>query len=120
MAEHRHQRHDPGPACHEEQRPRQRGVPDEIAADRAAHLDPVADDRDVVEEGRDLAVLDPLDGQVDLAAALRLRGDRIAALDAVAVGGRETKVDMLAGAMARPVREGEGERPHRRRFVADR
>ena len=68
MAQHRHQRHDAGPAGNQEQRPAEAGVPDEVAADRAAQLDPVADDHDVVEEGRDLAVVDALDRDLDLIA----------------------------------------------------
>ena len=42
-------------------------VPDEVPADRAAQLDPVAEHHDVVHEGRDLAVGQPLDGQLHLA-----------------------------------------------------
>ena len=41
-------------------------VPHEPAADRAAHLELVADHDHVVEEGRHLAVVEPLDGELDL------------------------------------------------------
>ena len=71
--------------------------PDEMSAERSLHLDLVADRRDLVEERRDLAVVQPLDRQFDLVAGLRRRGDRIAALRGVAVGRRQPDVDMLAG-----------------------
>ena len=84
-------------------------VPDEMAAERPFHLDLVADRRDLVEEGRDLAILQPLDGQLDLVAGFGRRGDRIAALRGVAVGRGQPDVDMLAGAigegLARPKRK---------------
>ena len=96
MAQHRHQGHDAGPAGDQEERPAERRLPDEVAADRTAQLDPVADDHDVVEEGRDLAVVDALDRDLDLVGPLRLGRDRVAPLDAVAVLRGQTQVHVLA------------------------
>ena len=55
-------------------------VPDEPAADRAAHLELVADLDLVVQERRDLAVLEPFDGELDLAGVVGRRRDRVRAL----------------------------------------
>ena len=45
-------------------------LPDEVATDRTAHFDPVADDDDVIEEGRNLAIVDALDRDLDLVGSL--------------------------------------------------
>ena len=45
-------------------------VPHEVAADRAADLELVAHLEDVVQEGRDLTVVEPLDRELDLVAAV--------------------------------------------------
>ena len=63
MAQHRHQRHDPRAAADEQQRPARRRVPDEVAADRAAQLELIAGAELVDEVRRDLAVVEPLDGE---------------------------------------------------------
>ena len=62
--------------------PRLGGVPDEMSAERCFQLDLVADRRDLVEEWRDLAIVQLLDRQLDLVAGFGRRGDRIAALGA--------------------------------------
>ena len=90
----------PEPPATRKQRPAERGLPDEVAADRTAQLDPVADDDDVVEERRDLAVVDALDRDLDLAGTLGLGRDRVAPLDAVAVLRGQAKVDVLARAVS--------------------
>ena len=80
MSEHRHQRDDAGSAGDEEERAAARRVPYEVAADGSAHLESVADHGDVIEKGRDLALANALNGDVDHPGALRLRRDRVAAL----------------------------------------
>ena len=66
VAQHRPERHDPGAAGDEEQRPTAARLPDEVPADRASELEPVAGLQLVGEVRRDLAVLDPLDRQLEL------------------------------------------------------
>ena len=56
MPDHRHERHDARSARDEEEWPADRGLPHEVAPDRAAHLEAVTGHEDVVEERRDLAV----------------------------------------------------------------
>ena len=68
LAQHRHQRHDARPAADEQRGPVAR--PHEEHADRPADLQLVARLDDVVQELRDLAVVEPLDGQLDLARAV--------------------------------------------------
>src|SRR3954452_22120230 len=120
MTEHRHQWHDAGSAGHEEQRPAQRCLPHKLATDRAAYFDSVADDNDVIEEGRDLAMVDALDRDLDLVDPLRLGRDRIAPLDAIAVRGGQTQVEVLARTMSAPGGDAERERADSGRLVADR
>ena len=78
-----------------------RAVPDEVAADRAAQLEAVTRPQLVDEEGRDLPVLQSLDGQ-DEAFPVGRGCQRVAPLGLVAVLGRQADVDVLAGAMAGP------------------
>jgi hypothetical protein len=66
-----------------------------MPADRPAQLYCVADLRYVMEEGRDLAVVEPLDCQLDVLCLLRRRGDGVAALCPVAVERREPHIHML-------------------------
>ena len=81
---------------------------------------PIARDDDLVHEGRHLAALDELDREVDLARAFGRRGDRVAALGPVAVVGGEPYVDVLAGAVTRPVRHVEDQGVHPLGFGDDR
>jgi hypothetical protein len=53
----------PDPPGHEHQRPALGGLPDEVAADRAAQLDLLARPELVGQVGGDLAVVEPLDGE---------------------------------------------------------
>src|SRR2546427_823301 len=85
MAQHRHERHDAGSASHEKDRTTDRPIPDEVPADRPADFETITDDDGVQEEGRHLAIRDPLDRDVDLARALGLRRDRVAPLRRVSV-----------------------------------
>src|SRR5262245_28854411 len=96
-----------------------RGVPDEVAADRSAHLDAIAGHDDLVEGRRDLAAIDELDREVNLALALRLRRDRVASLRAIAVLGGEADVVVLAGAVPPPPRQREREALDARRLGRD-
>ena len=70
----------PEPPPNQEQRTAIGDLPHEMAADRSAQLDIVADRGDLVEEGRDLAVVETLDGELDQGLGLGRRGDGIAAL----------------------------------------
>ena len=118
MPQHRAERHDARAAGEEEQRAAGRGLPDEVAADRAAQLELVAGTELVDEVGRDLAVVEPLDGQ-DEVLVLRGRGDRVAALGLVAVLGRQPDVDVLTREMAVPVGRIEDDAAHVGRLVED-
>src|SRR5207253_2699079 len=83
--------------------------------DRPTHLERIALTSLVDEVGRDLAVLEPLDGDCELLA--RRGGDRVAALSLVAVVGRQAHVEMLAGAVTEPTLGVEQERPDPRRLL---
>ncbi len=107
VADHRHERHDPRAAGDQEQRAAERRLPHEVPADGTADLQSIADDDRLVQERRHLAFGDPLDRDVDLAITLRLRCDRVASLDAIAVLGRQAQVDVLARSMTRPARQSE-------------
>ena len=56
MAQHRHERHEAGAAGDEQERPAVLDAPREVAADRAADLELVADDELLDEVRGDLAV----------------------------------------------------------------
>ena len=120
VPEHRHQRDDAGSARDEQQRPSDRPIPYEIAADRPADLEPIADLDRVVQKRRYLTVGDPLDGDVDLSFALGLGGDRVAPLRGVAVRGGEPYVVMLPRPVRDPVGKAERERLDLGRFGSDR
>jgi hypothetical protein len=66
--QHGHERDQPRAAAKEERRGRR--VPHEESADGAAHLELVAHLEHVVEERRDLAVVEPLHGELELVAAV--------------------------------------------------
>ena len=70
-------------------------APDEVGGERAADLDLVAHLDDVVEVRRDLAVLEAVDRQLDLALVERGGGDRVRALGA---GIRRARSDALHSA----------------------
>src|SRR5437016_2069535 len=63
-AEHGHERNHTGSAAYEEHRGR--ALPDEPSADGPANLEIVTRLGDVVEEGRDLSVVETFDGEVEL------------------------------------------------------
>jgi hypothetical protein len=117
-ADHRHQRHDARASAGEQQRPALRRLPDEPAADGAAELDPVARPELVRQVGRDHAVPQTLDGQLD-AGAVGHRCDRVAALRLIAVLGGEADVDVLPRPMSGPAGHVEGDRPDARRLGDD-
>ena len=71
-------------------------VPHEPAADRTAHLELVAHLDHVGEERRHLAVVEPLDKELDLRVSRR-RGHRVRPLRGVAVVGGEPDDVVLAG-----------------------
>src|SRR5918992_4347831 len=98
----RPERYDAGAAGEELKWSAQRGLPDEVATDGAAQLQVVPDTKLIHEIRRDLAVLEPFDRDHDTGVFGR-RGDRVAPLRLVAVLRRQPHVDVLAGAMARPV-----------------
>ena len=115
MAQHRHQRHDARAAGDEQQ-----GllwsvrVPDEVAAHRSAQLEAVTRDDLVDEIGRDLAVVEALDGQ--RRRLVRRGRDRVASLGLVAVLRRKAHVDVLSGAVSGPAVDVEDERSDARRL----
>ena len=100
--EHGHQRHEAAASSDEQQWASVRGLPHEVAADGSAQLQPVADHELVDQVGRHLAVRDALDGEAH-AAAVRGRGDRVAALRLVAVLRGQPDIDVLAGQMTWPL-----------------
>ena len=97
VPDHRHERHDAGAACDHQDRSAIARLPDEMPAKRRAQLDLVAHLGNFMEEWRHLAALQPFDDQFDRVAGFRRRGDRIAALRAIAVRRRQPHADMLAG-----------------------
>ena len=70
IANHGHQRHDSRTAAEQQNRTAVGDLPDEIAADGSAQLDVVADFGDVMKEGRDLAVVEPLDDELERRSAM--------------------------------------------------
>ena len=109
VAQHRHQRDDARAAADEQQRAAGRGIPGEVAADRAAQLELVARPQLVDEVRRDLAVVESLDRERER-GILGRRGDRVAALRLIAVLRRQPHVDVLTRAMAGPAGSVEHER----------
>jgi hypothetical protein len=68
-AGHGHQRHDARPAADQQDGLRFVRVPGEVAADRASQLQRVAGGEDLGQVRGDLAVVEPLDGQLEPGAA---------------------------------------------------
>jgi hypothetical protein len=118
VAQHRHQRDEPGAAADQQQRPAVLDAPGEVPADRAAQLELIARFQHARQIRRDLAVVDPLDGQRE-PALLGAGPDRVGALRLVAVGRGQADVDVLAGDVARPVREVEHDRDRVRVLLHD-
>src|SRR3954469_4468179 len=118
VAEHRAQRHQPGAARDEQQRPPVVDVPGERAAAGAADLQAIASTRLARQPGGDLAVAHPLYGQLE-PRVLGRAGERVRALGGVAALGSEADVDALARAVAGPAGDVEHERADRARLVAD-
>jgi hypothetical protein len=112
VAQHGHQRHHPRPAGDQQQRPAPVRLPDEVAADGPAQLELVALAELAGQVGRDLAVVEALDGQLDPRPGGG-RGDRVGPLGLVAVLGGEADVDVLAGQVPVPVGhlQGQGDDP---------
>ena len=94
---HRHQGHDAGAAADQQDRPAVASRQTKWPPSGPLQLDLVADLRDIVEERRHLAVVEPFDRQFDRSVVLRRRGDRIAALRPIAVRRRQPDLDMLPG-----------------------
>ena len=117
VAQHRHQRHDARAAA--DQQHRLLAAPDEVGGERAADLDLVALHEDVVEVGRDLAVVEAVDRQLDRALVERRGGDRVGALGPVAVGRGEAHVVVLARQMRHPHRRAQPEGLGPRRLDPD-
>jgi hypothetical protein len=120
FAQHRHQRDDSRAAADQEHGAAHLGLPDEVAADRPAQLDPVAGPQHIRQIGRDLAVVEPFHRQLD-ARAVGSGPDRVAPLGLVPVLGGQSDVDVLAGPVAGPSRDVEGDRlgPRRLRHELD-
>jgi hypothetical protein len=112
MPQDRPQRHDPRPAGQQQQQwPAILGLPDEVTADRPAQLQVVPGPQLVGEIRRDLAVIEPFDGDRHRLAGRRR--DRVGPLGHVAVLVGQPDVQVLPGLVAGPVRHVERERPHR-------
>ena len=77
-------------------------MPDEVAPDWATELELVSDPQLIGQIGRDLSVLEPFDRDHETFVGGRGR-DRVAALCLVAIGGRETNVEVLAGPVTGPL-----------------
>ena len=73
-------------------------APTQMAAEWPAQLDGVAHLRHVMEEGGDLAVVEPLDGELDARGILRRGRDGVAAFCAIAVRRGQPHIDMLPSA----------------------
>ena len=115
VPDHRHQRHDARAARDEQDRRLARAVPDEVAANRAADLEAITLMHLGDEIGRDLAVLELLDGDRERLSGRRR--DRVAALGLVPVLGGQANVDVLTRPVTVPPVGLEDERPHPRRLL---
>ena len=104
LPNHGHQRHDARASGDEQDGSTRAWIPDEVAADRPAQLEPVAGPRLIGEVRRHFAIVDSLDRQLEV-RRIRRGGDRVAPLGLVAVLGGQTHVHVLAGAVAGPVRD---------------
>src|SRR6185437_2461063 len=113
MPQHRHERHDAGPAGHEEERAALRKIPHEVAADRPAQLEPVAHLKHIAQIWRHLGVVETLDGERDV-RVLGRRGNGVRALRLIAILADEAHVHVLAGAVTGPVWNIEHERARAR------
>jgi hypothetical protein len=102
VAEHRPQRDHAGSAADEQERPPERLLPNEVAADRAAQLELVAGLERLGQVRRHLAVVEPLDREDEVLVLGRGR-DRVAALCLVTVLGGQPHVNVLAGQVIGPV-----------------
>src|SRR3954470_21087892 len=109
MPNHGHQRHYPRAAANEQQWTADSDIPDEVSTNRSAQLQLVARVQLVGEIRRHLAVLEPLDGKRE-GPCFGGRRERVAALGLISIVGSESDVDVLAGAMSRPVRDVEHQR----------
>ena len=116
VPQHRAERDDARATCDEKKRAAERRLPDEVPTDRPAQLELVARAELVGEVPRYLTVVETLDGEDEL-PVLRRGGDRVAPLCLVAVLGREAHVDVLAGAMPRPLRQIEHDAARPRGFL---
>jgi hypothetical protein len=108
----------PDPPGHEHQRPALGGLPDEVAADRAAQLDLLARPELVGQVGGDLAVVEPLDGEPD-ASTVKRGGDRVASLGLITVLRRQPNINVLSSPVARPTGDVEDDRLDARRLDDD-
>jgi hypothetical protein len=117
-ADHRHQRDDPRPATNEQQWAALGGLPDEVAANWPPKLDLIAGPELVHQVGRDLAVVEALDRELD-ASSVRRRRDRVAPLCLIAVRSGQADVDVLSGSMPCPGRNVERDRLDPRRLPRD-
>ena len=79
------------------------GAPHEMTAERAADLNRVADLGNIVEEGRDLAVLEALDDELVEPLQPGRRRNRVASLYLVSIRRGEPDVEVLAGRKETPV-----------------
>jgi len=98
----------PGTAADEKHGAARIRIPDEVAPDGAAQLEPVFPRARPGQIGRDLPVVDPLDGQFDPEGRRQeTRSNSSAGLISVVSG--QTNVDVLTGPVTGPVPDVEGE-----------
>src|SRR5215207_6537416 len=90
-----------------------------MTAERAADLNGVADLGNIVEEGRDLAVLEALDDELVESLQPGRRRNRIASLCLIAVRRGEPDVEVLAGPKRAPALGAMEEALHPRRLRLD-
>src|ERR1700674_516681 len=115
VADHRHQRDDPGTPRDQQQRPIFACGPDKVPANRPAKLDPIPHSDLADEIRRYLAVAQPLDCQRD-PRIFWWGGYRVAALSLVAIFGGKADVDVLPCEVAGPVGDVEDDAGHRWRL----
>ena len=114
VPDHGHNRSDARTTGNQDQRCVKVNIPDEIAPNRAAELDLVADGEDVDQVRRDFSILEPLDREFQLIGSLGRRCDRVRPLGVVSVRSRQADVDVLSRLMARPAGNGKGQRLYAR------
>src|SRR3970040_2634539 len=94
-------------------------LPREIAANRAAKLDRVPYYKLLRKKGRDLAIAEALDGELDPGVIPCRRCNRVTPLGLIPILRGQPNVDVLAGEMPGPCAHVEGDGADSRRILVE-